>query len=106
MEPETNWLLRWSKQKVQREEAAIISNGGRHVRRCTIRQRGLHMIVVAALSFFWWLIIIFFWVIFLTLTMNIARSKGYSPLLWGLLACILPLITVIILLFLPSRLQA
>jgi hypothetical protein len=41
------------------------------------------MIVVAALSFVWWLIIIFFWVIFLTLTMNIARSKGYSPLLWG-----------------------
>jgi hypothetical protein len=64
------------------------------------------MIVVAALPFFWWLVFIFFWVIFLILTMNIARSKGYSPLLWGLLACILPLVTIIILLLLPSRLQA
>ena len=64
------------------------------------------MIVVAALPFFWWLVLIFFWVIFLMLTMNIARSKGYSPLLWGLLACILPLVTVIILLLLPSRLQS
>jgi hypothetical protein len=64
------------------------------------------MIVVAALSFFWWLIFFSLWVVFLILTMNIARSKGYSPLLWGLLACILPLVTVIILLLLPSRLQA
>jgi hypothetical protein len=31
--------------------------------------------VVAALPFFWWLVLIFFWVIFLMLTMNIARSK-------------------------------
>jgi len=62
--------------------------------------------VVAALSFFWWLIFFSLWVVFLILTMNIARSKGYSPLLWGLLACILPLVTVIILLLLPSRLQA
>jgi hypothetical protein len=62
--------------------------------------------VIAALSFFWWLIFIFFWVVFLMLTMSIARSKGYSPLLWGLLACILPLITVIILLVLPARSQA
>jgi hypothetical protein len=62
--------------------------------------KGVHM------SFFWWLVIIFFWVIFLWLTMSIARSKGYSPLLWGLLACILPLITVIILLVLPARSQA
>jgi hypothetical protein len=68
--------------------------------------KGVHMVVVAALPFFWWLVLIFFWVIFLMLTMNIARSKGYSPLLWGLLACILPLVTVIILLLLPSRLQA
>jgi hypothetical protein len=40
LESQTNWLQRWSKQKVQREEGAINSNGGRHVRRCTIRQRG------------------------------------------------------------------
>jgi hypothetical protein len=37
--------------------------------------------------------------------MQIARSKGHGPLLWGLLACILPGITVIILLLLPARLQ-
>jgi hypothetical protein len=40
LESQTNWLQRWSKQKVQREEGAINGNGGRHVRRCTIRQRG------------------------------------------------------------------
>jgi hypothetical protein len=70
--------------------------------------KGVHVTVhmIAALSFFWWLIFVFFWVIFIWLTMSIARSKGYSPLLWGLLACILPLITVIILLVLPARSQA
>ena len=51
------------------------------------------------------MIAVFFWVVFLTLTMTIARSKGHSPLLWGLLACFLPLITVIIVLLLPNRLQ-
>jgi hypothetical protein len=70
--------------------------------------KGVHVTVhmIAALSFFWWLIFVFFWVIFIWLTMSIARNKGYSPLLWGLLACILPLITVIILLVLPARSQA
>ncbi|HEY6566757.1 MAG TPA: hypothetical protein VI341_04480 [Actinomycetota bacterium] len=51
------------------------------------------------------MIAVFLWVIFLTLTMTIARSKGHSPLLWGLLACFLPLITVIIVLLLPNRLE-
>jgi hypothetical protein len=64
------------------------------------------MIVVAALSFFWWLIFFVLWVVFLALTMSIARNKGHSPLLWGLLACILPLITVIILLVIPARTPA
>jgi len=59
--------------------------------------------VIGALSFLWWLVIVFFWIVFLTLTMTIARSKGHSPLLWGLLACFLPLITVIIVLLLPDR---
>ena len=59
--------------------------------------------MIAAASFFWWLIIFFLWVVFLTLTMSIARSKGHSPLLWGLLACFLPGITVIIVLLLPVR---
>ncbi len=59
--------------------------------------------MVAAFAFFWWIIIVAFWVIFLTLTMTIARSKGHSPLLWGLLAVFFPLITVIIVLLLPAR---
>jgi Na+-translocating ferredoxin:NAD+ oxidoreductase RnfA subunit len=62
--------------------------------------------VIAALTFLWWLLAVFFWVVFLTLTMTIARSKGHSPLLWGLLAVFLPLITVIIVLLLPPRTPA
>jgi hypothetical protein len=54
-------------------------------------------------GFIWWLIIVALWVIFLTATMAIAQSKGHSPLLWGLLAIFLPLITVIIVLLLPNR---
>ncbi len=62
--------------------------------------------MIAALAFFWWLIFVALWIVFLTLTMQIARSKGHSPLLWGLLACILPGITVIVVLLLPPRVQA
>ena len=60
-------------------------------------------IVIASFPVFWWFIFFFLWVIFLTLTMSIARSKGHSPLLWGLLACFFPLITVIIVLLIPAR---
>jgi hypothetical protein len=59
--------------------------------------------VIAALAFFWWLIFFVFWLMFLTLTMTIARSKGHNPFLWGFLACFLPGITVIILLLLPDN---
>jgi hypothetical protein len=55
------------------------------------------------MGFVWWLIIALFWVIFLTFTMSVARSKGRSPLLWGLLAVFFPLITLIIVLLLPNR---
>ena len=61
--------------------------------------------MIAALPFLWWMVFVIFWVVFLTLTMSIARSKGHSPLLWGLLACFLPGITVIIVLLLPVRSQ-
>jgi hypothetical protein len=61
------------------------------------------MIIASVLSFFWWVVIVIAWVMFLTLTMAIARSKGRSALLWGLLACFFPLITVIIVLLLPAR---
>jgi ABC-type multidrug transport system permease subunit len=51
------------------------------------------------------LIIFALWVVFLTFTMQVARSKGQSPLLWGLLACFLPLISLIVVLLLPARSQ-
>jgi hypothetical protein len=59
--------------------------------------------MIAALGFLWWLLIFFCWVVFLMFTMQVARSKGQSPLLWGLLACFLPLISLIIVLVLPAR---
>jgi hypothetical protein len=57
--------------------------------------------IVAALSFFWWAIFVFAWVIFIFFTITIARSKGRSGLLWGILACFFPLITIIVLVLLP-----
>jgi hypothetical protein len=42
------------------------------------------------MGFIWWVILAAFWVIFLFMTMSIARSKGHSPLLWGLLAVFFP----------------
>jgi hypothetical protein len=59
--------------------------------------------MIAALGFIWWLVMVVAWVVFLGLTMAIARSKGHSPLLWGILAVFLPLITVIVVLLLPNR---
>ena len=57
----------------------------------------------AFMDFIWWLLIALAWIVFLFLTMSIARSKGHSALLWGLLAVFLPLITVIIVLLLPNK---
>jgi hypothetical protein len=62
-------------------------------------------VIFAALEFFWWLIFIVIWAMFLFITITIARSKGRSALLWGLLACFFPLITIIIVLLLPARSQ-
>ena len=59
--------------------------------------------VVVAMSFFWWLVFVAAWVIFLFFTVTVARMKGRSGLLWGILACFFPLITVIVLLLLPDR---
>jgi hypothetical protein len=59
--------------------------------------------IVAALGFIWWLIFIVAWVLFLFFTITVARMKGRSALVWGILACFLPLITVIVLLLLPDR---
>jgi len=51
----------------------------------------------------WWFLIFAMWVLFLWLTMGIAASKGHTPWLWGLLACFIPFITVIIVLLLPDK---
>ena len=61
---------------------------------------------VAALAFFWWVIFVLAWAVFLFITVTIAMSKGRSGLLWGILACFLPLITVIVVLMLPARSRA
>jgi hypothetical protein len=55
------------------------------------------------MAFFWWLVIAFFWFIFLSFTMSVARAKGHSPLLWGLLSVFFPAITLIVVLLLPNR---
>ena len=61
---------------------------------------------VAALAFFWWLIFFVAWVIFIFFTVTIARAKGRSGLLWGILACFFPLITIIVLLLIPPTRRA
>ena len=43
------------------------------------------------------------WLVFPFITITIARSKGRGAPLWGLLACFLPGITIIVLLLLSSR---
>lgn len=60
-------------------------------------------VVVAALGFLWWLLAFIAWVIFLSITIAIARSKGRSAILWGILAVFFPLITIIVLLLIPAR---
>jgi hypothetical protein len=55
------------------------------------------------MGFIWWLVIAFFWLFFLIFTMSVARSKGRSPLLWGLLSVFLPGIALILVLLVPSR---
>jgi hypothetical protein len=62
--------------------------------------------VVAATGFWlwiWWIVAIVLWMIFLYVTYMLAASKGRSPLLWVILAIFLPLITIIILLIIPSK---
>jgi len=62
-------------------------------------------LVVAATfwSFLWWIIAVVLWVIFIYFTFLLAASKGRSPLLWVILAIFFPLITIIVLLIIPSR---
>lgn len=62
--------------------------------------------VLAATGFWmwvWWIVSIFLWVLFIYVTFLLAASKGRSPILWVILAVFFPLITIIILLIIPSK---
>jgi Na+-translocating ferredoxin:NAD+ oxidoreductase RnfA subunit len=62
-------------------------------------------LVVAATfwTFLWWIIAVVLWAVFIYFTFMLAASKGRSPLLWVILAIFFPLITIIILLIIPSK---
>ncbi len=62
-------------------------------------------LVVAATFwlFLWWIIAVVLWVVFIYFTFLLAASKGRSPLLWVILAIFFPLITIIVLLIIPSK---
>jgi Na+-translocating ferredoxin:NAD+ oxidoreductase RnfA subunit len=68
-------------------------------------EKGTPMIAPVA-EFLWITLFIVLDIIFLLITMTIARSKGHSPLLWGLLAVFFPLITIIIVLLMPAKSRA
>jgi len=62
--------------------------------------------VIAAATFWmwlWWIIGIVLWMVFIYFTFLLAASKGRSPFLWVILAIFFPLITIIILLIIPSK---
>ena len=54
-------------------------------------------------TFLWWIIGLIIWVVFIYFTYMLAASKGRSPLLWVILAIFFPLITIIVLLIIPSK---
>ena len=54
-------------------------------------------------GFLWWIIAVIVWVLFMYFTFILAASKGRSPFLWLILAIFFPLITIIILLIIPSK---
>jgi hypothetical protein len=56
--------------------------------------------VIAATGFWMW---VWWFVVFIYLTFLLAASKGRSPILWVILAVFFPLITIIILLIIPSK---
>jgi hypothetical protein len=54
-------------------------------------------------TFLWWIIAVVVWVLFIYFTFLLAASKGRSPFLWVILAIFFPLITIIVLLLIPSK---
>ncbi len=54
-------------------------------------------------TFLWWIIAVVVWVLFIYFTFLLAASKGRSPFLWVILAIFFPLITIIVLLIIPSK---
>jgi ABC-type multidrug transport system permease subunit len=66
--------------------------------------RMLGLVVAATLwSYLSWIIAVVLWVLFIYVTSLLAASKGRSPLLWVVLAVFFPMITIIVLLVIPSR---
>ncbi len=67
----------------------------------------MHMpeVLIAATfwTFLWWIIAVVVWVLFIYFTFLLAASKGRSPFLWVILAIFFPLITIIVLLLIPSK---
>ena len=64
----------------------------------------LGVLVAATLwTFLWWILGVFVWALFIYFTYMLAASKGRSPLLWVVLAVFFPLITIIVLLLIPSK---
>lgn len=60
-------------------------------------------VVASIAGFVWWIIAVILWALFIYFTFMLAAAKGRSPLLWVILAIFFPLITIIILLILPSK---
>ena len=62
--------------------------------------------IASVAQFLWITLFIVIDILFLLITMSIARGKGHSPLLWGLLAVFFPLIAIIVVLLMPARNRA
>jgi hypothetical protein len=54
-------------------------------------------------AWFWWLIYFAFMVFCIWMCASVAASKGRSPLLYGILGAFFTLITLIVVLILPTR---
>lgn len=54
-------------------------------------------------AWFWWLIYFAFMVFCIWMCASVATSKGRSPLLYGILGAFFTLITLIVVLILPTR---
>ena len=51
----------------------------------------------------WWVLSIAVWLVLFVAAISVARSKGRSLLLWGIIAFFIPLIALIIVAVLPAK---